>query len=119
MLSIAPYGAQFAYSALCIQLILSICGTLAFIPWLLNHTPAGPAIRAVKESAYFTTLLADSSFGDNLRGLCNAPTFAIWQSLDLVVQIGESMETVEDLNGHITMDKKKLVRRLTNGRKYA
>lgn len=95
-----------------------MAGALTFIPWLLSVAPVVPAIRAVKESAYFTTQLPYSTFGDNLHGLCNASTFATWQSLDIIVQIGESVETTTDRNGYITMDKKKLVRPLVNGRKY-
>jgi hypothetical protein len=118
MLRIKTYGGQSAIVALVIQLVFAAFSAAAFLPWFLNKAPAGPAIRAVKESVYFTTLLADSNFSDNLRGLCNAPTFAIWQGLDIVVRVGESVESMDDEVGHITMDKPKLVRPLTNGRRY-
>ena len=91
---------------------------LAYIPWMLNSSPAGPAIRAVKESIYFTTLLSDSNLGDNIRGLCNAQTFSIWQALDVRVRVGEHVESIDEDVGHITMDKPKMVRPLVNGRKY-
>ena len=89
------------------------------MPWLISNVPAGPAIRALNESIYFTTLLADSNLGDNLKGLCNAPTHAIWQSLDVIVRIGESIMTQDEAVGHITMDKPKVVRPLINARRYA
>jgi len=113
------YGVAAAYIALVFQLVASLCSVAAFVPWMLSDKPAGPAIRAVKESIYFTTLLADSNFSDHIRGLCNAPSYAIWQGLDVIVRVGEAVDSVDDEVGHITMDKPKLVRPMTNGRKYA
>jgi hypothetical protein len=113
------YGIDSSTAAVVIQLIFNIIAIFAFIPWLLSAVPAGPAIRAQQESIYFTTLLADSNLGDNLKGLCNAPTHAIWQSLDIVVRIGESIMTQDEDIGHITMDKPKVVRPMVNARKYA
>ena len=91
----------------------------AYIPWLFSSVPAGPAIRAMNESIYFTALLADSNLSDNLKGLCNAPTHAVWQSLDIIVRIGESIMTQDEAVGHITMDKPKVVRPMVNARRYA
>jgi hypothetical protein len=118
VLAVDSYGLQGAYAILSIQLIFSILALSAFVPWILNSAPAGPGIRAVREGPYFTTLLADSNFSDNIRGLCNAPTFAIWQGLDVRVRVGEAVETMDDEVGHIVMDKAKMVRQLVNGRKY-
>ena len=73
----------------------------------------------MSESIYFTALLADSNLSDNLKGLCNAPTHAVWQSLDIVVRIGESIMTQDEEIGHITMDKPKVVRPMVNARRYA
>jgi hypothetical protein len=119
ILSMSDYGYQTALAALIIQLIFNAISAAAFVPWLLSNVPAGPAIRAMNESIYFTTLLADSNLGDNLKGLCNAPTHAIWQSLDVIVRIGESIMTQDEVVGHITMDKPKVVRPLVNARCYA
>jgi hypothetical protein len=118
MMSSLSYGIQSGLALLIIQQILCTLSAFAFIPWLINSSPATPAIRAVKENAYFTTLLADSNFSENIRGLCNAPTFAIWQALDATVKVGESVESMEEDVGHIVMEKPKLVRPLVNGRKY-
>ena len=118
-LKMEQYGVDSSLAAVCIQLIFNVFAIVAFIPWLLSNVPASPAIRAQQESIYFTTLLADSNLGDNLKGLCNAPTHAIWQSLDIVVRIGESIMTQDEEIGHITMDKPKVVRPLVNARKYA
>ena len=91
---------------------------LAYVPWIVTNVPLSPSIRAMKENIYFTTLLADSNMGDNLKGLCNAPTHQIWQSLDIVVRIGESIMTQDEEVGHITLDKPKVVRPLVNARRY-
>ena len=117
-LTIYPYGATTVVVAMSIQLLLSFIAAMAFIPWFLSESPAGPGIRAVREAIYFTALLADSNFSENIRSLCNAPTFAIWQGLDVVVRVGEAVETVDEDMGRITMDKPKMVRKLVNGRKY-
>ena len=118
-ISMQDYGYKAALSALIIQLVFNAVSIAAFIPWIFCKSPAGPAIRAMNESIYFTTLLADSNLSDNLKGLCNAPTYAIWQALDVSVRIGESIMTQDDAVGHITMDKPKVVRPLVNARRYA
>ena len=117
-LTIGDYGFKTAVVMLTSQLIFSVAAMLAFVPWLINTSPAGPAIRAVKEFIYFTTLLGDSNYSDNIRNLCNAQTFAIWQGLDVKVRVGEAVDTVDEDMGRITMDKIKIVRQLVNGRKY-
>jgi hypothetical protein len=117
-LTIAEYGYQCAVAALTIQLIFSLVSFIAFLPWLANQAPVGPAMRAVKDFIYFTTLLGDSNYSDNIRNLCNAQTFAIWQGLDVIVRVGEAVDTQDEDMGRITMDKTKLVRPLVNGRKY-
>jgi len=117
-MTMQSYGVTAAVVALVLQLIASFFSLFMFVPWLMSDCPSGPAIRAVKDNIYFTTLLADSNFSDHIRGLCNAPSYAIWQGLDIVVRVGESIESVEEEVGHITMDKPKLVRPMVNGRKY-
>lgn len=119
MITINESGAVVANTCLIIQLIMSGISLILYIPWLISNTPVGPAMRAIKESIYFTTLLGDSNYSEHLRGLCNAPTHAIWQALDVVVRVGESVATRDDEVGFITLDKPKFVRELTNGRKYA
>jgi hypothetical protein len=109
-------------------LALSICVAIQFFsavlavglctPWFFSSVPTGPAIRALKDNSYFSTLLADSNLGEKLNGLCNAPTGDIWRSLDVVVQIGETIATKDDDYGRITMDMPELVNVMINGRKY-
>ena len=113
------YGAQSASWAVGIQIFCTILATLAFVPWLLSDIPAGPAIRAMKECIYFATLLSDSNLADNLKGQSNSATHQLWQSLDIIVRIGESIMTQDEEIGHITMDKAKVVRPMSNGRRYA
>jgi hypothetical protein len=117
-LKIEPYGLDTVLVMLSVQMILTCLSVFAFLPWIFNTAPVAPAIRAVRENIYFTTLLADSNFSDNIRNLCNAPTYAIWQGLDQVVRVGEAVDTVEEDVGRISMDKTKLVRKMVNGRKY-
>ena len=95
-LTIQKYGLQTVQAMLSLQLIFTAIAIIAFLPWLLAESPIGPAVRAVHESIYFTALLADSNFSENIRNLCNAPTFAIWQGLDTIVRVGEAVETVDE-----------------------
>jgi hypothetical protein len=118
-MTMSDYGVNVAIVALVLQLTASVLSVGFFVPWILSSSPASPAIRAVRDIIYFTTLLSDSNFSDHIRGLCNAPTYAIWQGLDITVRVGEGLDSVENEVGHITMDKPKLVRPLVNGRQYS
>jgi hypothetical protein len=108
VVKIYKYGVQTSMAILIIQLCFVGMAAAAFIPWLLNPKPVGPAVRVVREASYFTTLLSDSNFSDGLRGLANSPTYAVWQALDLIVRVGEAMDSIDDDVGHIAMDKPKL-----------
>jgi hypothetical protein len=116
---IQGYGYTITIIALILQLLATAIAILAFIPWIVSSVPSGPAMRALLENAYFTALLADSNLGDGLKGLSNAPSHAIWQTLDRDVRIGEAIGTQDDEIGHITMDKTKFVTPLINGRRYS
>ena len=100
------------------QLLITIIAMAGFIPWMLCKDPIGPAVRILSENIYFTTLLNSSSVNNGFHELCNAQTHMIWQSLDVIVRIGESIQTVSEEVGHVTMDKPKLIRKLVNGKKY-
>ncbi|KAJ3098511.1 hypothetical protein HDU97_003967 [Phlyctochytrium planicorne] len=87
-----------------IQLIFSFLALGLATHWLWNKHPIMPAMRALRDPTYFMTLLADSPFSINLVGTANAPGYVFWQSLDLVVKIGESVDTLSDPIGHIKME---------------
>ena len=100
------------------QLVACCLALAAFIPWLLSAIPIGPGVRIVKEDIYFLTLVNSAGIIQGMNELCNAPAHTIWQTLDVVVRIGESLATRSEVVGHITMDKPKLIRSLTNGKQY-
>ncbi|KAI8839608.1 hypothetical protein BC829DRAFT_492793 [Chytridium lagenaria] len=53
-----------------------------------------------------------------MRGTANAQEHVLWQNLDVVVKIGESVDTIGEVVGKIRMDSVKMVRDLINGREY-
>jgi hypothetical protein len=111
------YGVAVSLFILISQLILSLCSMLAFLPWLLSHEPIGPAVRMIRENVYFLTLLNGTTAVGGFDELSNAPSYTIWQNMDVVLRVGESANTLEETIGHITMDKPKTVRSMANGRK--
>lgn len=84
----------------------------------MSESPIGPAIRATQEVIYFVVLLSTSRIGQGLYEYSNAESFEIWQSLDVTVRIGESVNTIEDELGQIVADKPKYVRNLQFSRRY-
>ena len=100
------------------HLVITLASILCFIPWLSKHEPIGPAVRLLSEKAYFTTILNSAKISTGLHELCNAQTHQIWQNLDLLVRIGESIQTVSEEVGHVSMDRPKLIRSLVNGKRY-
>jgi len=115
---ISDYAAIAAYIGLIFQLIMSVGGCLAFVPWVISQSPIGPAVRIIQHSEYFTTFLRNSSIASNLEGLCNAPKHSIWQALDVNVRVGEAVGSRDEVVGTLTLDKPKMVRELINGRRY-
>ncbi|KAJ3071644.1 hypothetical protein HDU98_005003 [Podochytrium sp. JEL0797] len=102
-----------------IQMSVAIGSIAAFILWFMSPNPIGPAIRATQESIFLMTLLTSSPhLGIGINELCNAETYAIWQRLDVVCRIGESVDTLDDEVGKIIVDKPSLVRAIQNGKKY-
>ncbi|KAJ3013806.1 UNVERIFIED_CONTAM: hypothetical protein HDU68_000532 [Siphonaria sp. JEL0065] len=101
-----PNGYKVTAVFLTIQLIVSILSTFSFILWFTAPSPIGPAVRATQESIYLITLMKTSErVGIGLYDLCNAETYYIWQKLDFVCRIGESIATIDDEVGKITIDK--------------
>ncbi|KAJ3402953.1 hypothetical protein HDU80_004596 [Chytriomyces hyalinus] len=103
-------GVQFAISLLAMS--------LASV-WLLSSNPFGPVLRIVTRPMYFVALLSDSPFWNGLIGTGNAQKHVLWQQLDVVVRMGEALETVGESIGRIRMERPKLVKPLENGRMYA
>jgi hypothetical protein len=97
------YGVIVSLVILSIQLIASVLAAAAFIPWFLQETPIGPGVRLIKENIYFMTVVNSSGYIQGFQELCNAPTHTIWQILDQVVRIGESLSTRADVVGHIIL----------------
>lgn len=84
----------------------------------MSESPIGPAVRILTEKVYMIALIKTSSVQVGIDQLCNAPTHQIWQNLDIVLKVGESVQTVHEETGHIVLDKYKMVKPLKNGRKY-
>jgi hypothetical protein len=118
IIQMKPYSVTIGVIIIIMHLIATIAGILAYVPWIISNTPFGPAIRLIKEKVYFTALVSSSSFNFGFSELCNSPTHSIWQVLDVHAVIGESIKTINDEAGHVVVDKPKLVRPLTNGRRY-
>ncbi|KAJ3072652.1 hypothetical protein HDU99_002143 [Rhizoclosmatium hyalinum] len=112
-------GYYITLGMLSIQMGITIFSIIAFIIWFMSPNPIGPAVRATHESIYLMTLLTSSPhLGIGINELCNAETYAIWQRLDVVCRIGESLDTLEEEVGKIIVDKPSLVRPIQNGKKY-
>jgi hypothetical protein len=117
-ITMSEYSVIAGVFLLAFQLVVTVISFMLFVPWFLCADPIGPAVRALRENIYFTTLLNSSAVNNGFHELCNAQTHMIWQSLDVVVRIGESIQTVSEEVGHVAMDKPKLIRKLVNGKKY-
>ncbi|KAJ3241650.1 hypothetical protein HDU78_001721 [Chytriomyces hyalinus] len=114
-----PEGVFVTQIMLAVQMAISLCSIAAFVVWFFSPNPIGPAVRATSESVYLMTLLTSSPhLGVGLNELCNAETYAIWQRLDVICRIGESLDTLEEEIGKIIVDKPSLVRPVQNGKKY-
>ncbi|KAI8854155.1 hypothetical protein BC829DRAFT_380431 [Chytridium lagenaria] len=112
------WGYSTLYASSMVQLLFSFAALGFGSTWLWLKRPITPALRALKEPTYFMTLLADSPFSANLAGTANAPAYVFWQALDLIVKIGESVDTLSEPIGHLRMERAKFVRPLSNGKAY-
>jgi hypothetical protein len=118
-LSFGGDGLLIAEISLVFQLFISILSFVAFIPWLMHEPPIGPAARLIRDKSYFLTMLSRSSLLKEAETLCNAPTYAIWHSIDVVVRVGESAQTKDDPDfGAIVLDTPKRVVQFTSGKEY-
>ncbi|KAJ3218779.1 hypothetical protein HDU67_004027 [Dinochytrium kinnereticum] len=91
-----------------VQLIFSLFALGLGCTWLLLKNPITPGLRALSDPSYFLTLLSDSTFTTNLVGTANAQEHVLWQNLDVVVKIGESVDTTGEPVGRIRMDTVKM-----------
>jgi hypothetical protein len=105
IIKLTTWGLFAVYMTGAIQLLFSFMSLFVAMIWLIHPIPLGPAIRIIKDPTYFMALLAESSFSVLLHGASNAQRFVIWQALDTVVRIGETLEPLDDSVGKIKMDR--------------
>ncbi|TPX71570.1 hypothetical protein CcCBS67573_g06165 [Chytriomyces confervae] len=119
LISVSQTGVITVYLIGSIQLALSLLALLLSSVWFISPVPLGPAIRIVTEPVYFIALLSESPFGINLSGTANAQGHVMWQQLDLIARIGESLDTLGEPIGRIRLDRPRMVKNLKNARFYA
>ncbi|KAI9337892.1 hypothetical protein DFJ73DRAFT_646329 [Zopfochytrium polystomum] len=117
-IKIGREGLFVAGGLLSLQLLVSMAAVCAFGLWFLSPNPIGPAVRATREYVYLLTLLAPTQMTVALNDLGNAETYSIWQELDVIARIGESIHTLDNPIGQLIIDKPNMVRPIQNGRKY-
>jgi hypothetical protein len=100
------------------QLLVCLLSILGFVPWFLSENPIGPGVRLLKENIYFVNVVNKSALFRIFSELCNAPSPTLWQSLDIVVRIGESFSTKNEEVGNIILDKPKMVKAFANAKRY-
>ncbi|KAI9356227.1 hypothetical protein DFJ73DRAFT_823457 [Zopfochytrium polystomum] len=117
-ITIKSEGIICAMLLLTVQVIVSACSVAMFGLWIISPYPIGPAVRATREFVYFLVLFSSSNLAVNTCELGNGSTYAIWQELDVVARIGESIHSLDQLVGQLVVDKPSMVRAMKNGRKY-
>ncbi|KAJ3308748.1 hypothetical protein HDU76_003827, partial [Blyttiomyces sp. JEL0837] len=113
------WGAATVFLSAMFQLFTSLLSLAFATTWLFLNKPILPAMRVVEDPSFFMALLTDSPFTFNLIGTAYAPKHVIWQSLDTVVRVGESVDSLELPVGRVKIERPRLVRPFTNGRMYA
>jgi hypothetical protein len=103
--SLTPWGIVSVLLAGAIQLVVTIVALGLACTWYLLQNPIGPAVRILRDPVYFTTLLGDSPFNSFLQGTNNAPNHVVWQALDTLVRVGESLEPLDDFVGQIKLER--------------
>ncbi|KAI9351331.1 hypothetical protein BDR26DRAFT_797953 [Obelidium mucronatum] len=102
-----------------IQLAASLFALVIGSVWFFSPVPLGPAIKVVTHPMYFISLLCESPFWINLQGTANAQNHVMWQNLDHITRIGESLDTLGEPIGRIKLERPRMVKNLVNGRIYA
>ena len=105
IISLTRWGQIIFFANGGIQLFLCLASLGLSFTWFFKKTPLLPGIRMMKDPTYFMTLLCDSPFTTFLVGTNNAPKHVIWQALDQVARIGETLETLEESIGHIKLER--------------
>ncbi|KAJ3330868.1 hypothetical protein HDU91_003480, partial [Kappamyces sp. JEL0680] len=120
-LFITPLGYQFALAWVIPQLLINAIALIAFIPWLTSKTCIMPAYRLCKNSAIFTSMAAKSRvLSARMKNLSsNLEDAYMWPRMDVTLRLGESIDTVEDVDeGLIVFDQPKLVGPMVLGKNY-
>ncbi|KAJ3308810.1 hypothetical protein HDU76_003807, partial [Blyttiomyces sp. JEL0837] len=104
IVKLTGWGRASVFAIAGVQLALSFMALVLSMIWYIHPSPLTPAIRVIRDPTYFMSVLCDSSFGVFLNGTCNAQRHVIWQALDTVVRIGETLEALDENVGKIKMD---------------
>ena len=105
IISLEIWGQVILYVNGGVQLFFSLLALSLSCTWFFATSPIAPAIRLIHDPTYFMTLLADSPFTIFLNGTNNAPKHVIWQALDTVGRLGETLDTLNEQIGHIKIDR--------------
>jgi hypothetical protein len=105
MVSLTPWSLIAVFLTGSIQLVVSIMALMLASTWYFCKSPISPAIRIIRDPTYFTTMLTDSPFNIYLQGANNAQNHVIWQALDTVVRVGESLEPLDEFVGQIKLER--------------
>ena len=113
-------GYYVAIIGLCVHLIIAFLAALAFIPWFIIDHPIGPGIRLIRDKTYCMTVLTQSALLYDAGELSNAPTSRIWNLVDVVCRMGESLNTAEDPEfGTMALDTPRSIMPFKNGKNYS
>jgi len=120
-LKIGDYGYYIGLLWIIGQFIVNGIAILAFFPWLFLSYPIFPAVEACNSPIIFSLLSAKNAIThyrmQSMSG--NMEDALMWPRLDLVLRIGESIETAEDPDrGVILMDRPKAVTEMTFQKAY-
>jgi hypothetical protein len=102
---LTDWGRAAVYISGVVQILFSIFALVLASTWFWNTTPLGPAINIIQDPTYFFTMLCESPFASSLQFTANAQRHVIWQTLDTVVKVGESVDWVDEPVGKIKMDR--------------
>jgi hypothetical protein len=113
-------GFQIGLIFILFEIFLTIVSILGCVPWFICKDPIIPAIRLVADITYFNIMLCKNSTGNLLRMIgSTADRTDIWPKLDMVVRVGENIQSVSDPDhGEIILDKPKLVTQLSWNKCY-
>ena len=110
-LHIQEYASNAAVVWITFQIIINLMALIGIIPWLVMQTPIFPAIEVASNPIMFSLLSAKNNVTINrMRGMSsNMDQNLMWPRLDMVLRVGESIQTAEDPDrGVVVMDKPKM-----------